>query len=410
MKILFIHQNFPGQFKNIAPFLAQRGHVVKALHMRNMARKTINNIEFIPYSAKRSTTKNAHPWIIDFETKIIRSESCIIALESLKNEGFCPDLIIAHPGWGESLFVKEVFPYSILVSYMELYYSEIGQSIDFNSEITARQKNSAVYTQIRNLVNLIAIENSDKLISPTPWQTKSYPDWAQKKILTLHDGISSNVFNQKKNPQSLLVKKELKLKSKKIITYVNRSLEPIRGTETVFSAIPKILADHENVEIFIIGESEILYMSGPDPKLGFKNWGDYHIDELRKKLNEKEIKRIHFLGKIAYEEYLKILTLSDVHLYFSYPFVASWNLTEAMAIGIPIVASDTPPVRDFIQHDYSGLLVNFFDFEKLAKSVLELLNNESEALLLSTNAQKFARENFHFEEIIGPKLINLWHL
>ncbi len=110
MNILFIHQNFPGQFKFLAPALANQGHTVVAMTMQKTEAKTWQGVKLVHYSASRGTTANVHPWVSDFETKTIRGEACFNAALKLKASGFTPDIIIAHHGWGESLFLKEVYP------------------------------------------------------------------------------------------------------------------------------------------------------------------------------------------------------------------------------------------------------------------------------------------------------------
>ena len=105
MRILFIHQNFPGQFKHLAPELAKdKNNEVVAFTMQKNAPESWNGVRMISYSATRGTTPNVHPWVSDFETKVIRGEACFRAALELRESGFTPDLIIAHSGWGESLF------------------------------------------------------------------------------------------------------------------------------------------------------------------------------------------------------------------------------------------------------------------------------------------------------------------
>ena len=75
MNILFVHQNFPGQFKFLAPAMAARGHVVKALCLRKNVTSPWQGVELISYPVQRNSTPGIHPWLIDFETKVIRAEA-----------------------------------------------------------------------------------------------------------------------------------------------------------------------------------------------------------------------------------------------------------------------------------------------------------------------------------------------
>ena len=117
MNILFIHQNFPAQFKSLAPALARLGHDVRVLVLKKSVALELMGITQIVYAVKKSSTPNLHPWLISFESQIIRGEAVFKAALKLKAEGYTPDAIIAHPGWGESLFVKDVWPRAKLGIY-----------------------------------------------------------------------------------------------------------------------------------------------------------------------------------------------------------------------------------------------------------------------------------------------------
>ena len=110
MNLLFVHQNFPGQYKHLAPALAARpGHSVVALGLQPPP--VIPGIQTLRYAVARGNTPGIHPWLLDAETKVIRGEAAAIAADQLRVQGFRPDLICVHPGWGEALFLHEVlFP------------------------------------------------------------------------------------------------------------------------------------------------------------------------------------------------------------------------------------------------------------------------------------------------------------
>jgi len=134
MNILVIHQNFPGQFKHLAPALVQAGHAVTALTLKNVEEREWQGVKLVPYGVTRGTTPNIHPWVMDFETKTIRAEACLRAALALRAEGYTPDIILAHPGWGESLFLKEVWPHAKLGIYCEFFYHAEGGDVGFDPE------------------------------------------------------------------------------------------------------------------------------------------------------------------------------------------------------------------------------------------------------------------------------------
>ena len=134
MKILFIHQNFPGQFKHLAPELAKSGHDVTALTLLKTAGREWRGVKLVRYSLSRGNAKDAHPWSADFESKVIRGEACLRAAIKMKSEGYSPQIIVAHPGWGESLFLKEVWPDAQLKLYCEFFYHTHDADVGFDPE------------------------------------------------------------------------------------------------------------------------------------------------------------------------------------------------------------------------------------------------------------------------------------
>ncbi|MEM7197765.1 MAG: glycosyl transferase family 1, partial [Pseudomonadota bacterium] len=118
MRILFIHQNFPGQFKHLAPALANKGHVVRAL-MINQPSKMSANIQITQYHLDRDNLLATHSLAQDTEIKVIHGINCARAMEKMRKEGFVPDIVIGHCGWGETLFVKDVFPDSKFLNSIE---------------------------------------------------------------------------------------------------------------------------------------------------------------------------------------------------------------------------------------------------------------------------------------------------
>eukprot|EP01041_Mallomonas_annulata_P026946 gene26946-48413_t len=176
MNILFIHQNFPGQFKFLAPALVSQGHTVRAMTMQATEAKTWEGVELIRYGANRGTTPNIHPWVSDFETKTIRGEACFRAALKLKAEGVNPDVIIAHHGWGESLFLKDVWPHAKLGIYCEFFYHPQGADVGFDPEFPAKDEGDICRLRLKNLNNLLHFEVADTGISPTHWQASTFPE------------------------------------------------------------------------------------------------------------------------------------------------------------------------------------------------------------------------------------------
>lgn len=412
MNILFIHQNFPGQFRHIAPEMVRRGHFVKALMRGDGQSGDFQGVNISTYKISRSTSETVHPWVGDFETKIIRAESCFKAALNLKNDGFIPDVIMAHPGWGESLFVKDVWPSAKLGIYCEFFYSADTTDVGFDPEFPIENKHlDACRIKIKNINNLMHFDVADFGISPTKWQASTFPNKFQNKISVIHDGIDTQVVRP--NPDSNITIKsndgELKIsRGDQVVTFVNRNLEPYRGYHVFIRSLPKLLKKYPNLQILIIGGNDVSYGAKPDvQKFGRRSWRDIFAAEVKPQMTSSEWKRIHFMGNVSYQIYLKVLQLSQAHVYLTYPFVLSWSLLEAMASACPIIASDTGPLRGIIEHEKNGLLVDFFSVDELVGGVGRLLENPKIASKLGNAARRDCIKKFDLHSVCIPAQIKL---
>ena len=400
MNILFIHQNFPGQFKFLAPALVQHGHTVVAMTMQKVEAKAWQGVKLVPYAASRGTTPNVHPWVADFETKTIRGEACFRAALQMKAQGFTPDVILAHHGWGESLFLKEVWPEAKLAIYCEFFYHPQGADVGFDPEFPSKDAGEACRLRLKNLNNLLHFEVADAGLSPTHWQASTFPEPFRSRIAVVHDGIDTVAVSP--NPSvSLTLNGSLTLtKQDEVITFVNRNLEPYRGYHVFMRALPEILKRRPKARILIVGGDDVSYGARPE---GGQKWKDIFASEVRPQISDADWARVHFLGNIPYQYFIPLLQLSTVHVYLTYPFVLSWSLLEAMSVGCAIVASDTQPLHEAIKHDETGRLVDFFDVAGLANEVCALLDDPAARQRLGQNARQFAQANYDLQTVCLPR-------
>lgn len=411
MNILFIHQNFPGQFKFLAPALVKKGHHVSALCISPDKSIFDTRIRCIQYQTSRRTTPNIHPWVADLETKVIRAEACFKAAMKLKESGYKPDLIIANIGWGESLFIKEVWPNCKLAIYGEFYYQSSGADVGFDPEFTTSD-GIACAIRAKNFNNIAHFDIADAGISPTEWQKSTFPEPFRSKITVVHDGIDTEKLLP--NPHATLTltvgnKNPLTLTGKdEILTFVNRNLEPYRGYHTFMRSLPAILKDRPNLKVLIVGGDKVSYGAIPDPKIyGGLSWKEIFANELKPQLSEAQWQQLIFLGNIPYEYFVPLLQISTVHVYLTYPFVLSWSLLEAMSVGCTIIGSDTAPVQEVITHNQNGLLVDFFKPEELASAILKSLDNPELRKKLGQEARKTVVEKYDLKTVCLPKQI-MW--
>ncbi|MCL7466102.1 glycosyltransferase family 4 protein [Phaeovulum sp. NW3] len=410
MNILFVHQNFPGQFKHLAPALAQLGHRVIALTMQKSEQTRWEGVELFPYAVSQGSTPGVHPWVTDFETKIIRAEGAFRACVQLKDQGFAPDVIVAHPGWGESLFLKEVWPRAKLGIFCEFYYVSEGADTGFDPEFPVEDvSGNNCRLRLKNLNNHMHFDFADAAIAPTSWQASSFPDSFRSKITVVHDGIDTDVIRPNQNVQLNLRRSGAAApltftRNDEVITFVNRNLEPMRGFHIFMRALPKILTERRNARVIIVGGDGVSYGAKPSiEKNGADSWKEVFINEVRGRISDEDWARVHFVGQVPYVNFVSLLQLSTVHVYWTYPFVLSWSLIEAMSAGTAIVASDTAPLREVITHGENGLLVDFFSIDSLVQAVCCLLDDPQERQRLGTAARHTAVAAYDLNTVCLPK-------
>jgi glycosyltransferase involved in cell wall biosynthesis len=397
MNLLFVHQNFPAQFRHLAPALAQAGHEVHALAIDG---REVPGVSLHPYKPERGSSKQIHPWAAEFETKIIRGEACAAAAARLKSQGFSPELIIAHPGWGESLFLKDVWPQALLLAFIEFFYAAHGLDVDFDPEFSDANLASAARIRAKNAHLLLALDAMDWGLSPTHWQKSTVPAPYRDRVSVIFDGIDTREV--KPDPEATLTLRSRVIRAgDEVITFVNRNLEPQRGYHVFMRALPEIQRRRPKAITLIVGGDEVSY--GARPPAG-KTWKQIFLDEVADKIDAS---RVFFLGKIPYRDYLKLLQVSACHVYLTYPFVLSWSCIEAMSAGCLVVGSATPPVKEVIEHGANGLLVDFFDIGAWIDTIADCLADPRKYAALRTAARKTAIERYDLAGVCLPLQMQL---
>jgi glycosyltransferase involved in cell wall biosynthesis len=392
MKILFIHQNFPGQFKFLAPALAANpDNEVHALCRDTGLSSSWQGVKLHCYAPNRSSSVEIHPFAAETETKLIRADAVLQRAQAMRADGFVPDVIVAHPGWGESLFLKEIWPTAKLGIYCEFFYHTDGLDVGFDPEFGEVDLAERCRVQMKNLNMLMHMQVADAGIAPTHFQAQTYPIWFRDKIRVIHDGINTEQVRPNPKIQIKLTPHLQLTRNDEVITFVNRNLEPYRGYHSFMRALPEILRQRPRAHILIVGGDAVSY--GAAPASG-TSWKQIFLDEVRTQIADADLARVHFLGNLPYDYFIPLLQLSSVHVYLTYPFVLSWSLLEAMSAGCAIVASDTAPVREAIQDQQTGRLVDFFDTAQLASVVCELLTRPEERQRLGQNARQYAIDQY----------------
>lgn len=400
MRVLFLHQNFPGQWRHVAQALAKMpGNEVVALTMN--ACPVIEGIRVVRHWAETAPARG-HPYLSEYETQLRRAESAANAARALRHDGFVPDIICVHPGWGEGLLLKTVFPNARMLCYQEFFYTLSGSDLDFDPEFPNGGEDQMRHLVVRNSVFAQSLAYADWNVSPTYWQRSQFPIGARERISVIHEGVDMDVAKPDAEAWVAIGDPPVRLtRDDEVITFVNRNLEPYRGFHTFMRCLPELLRRRPKARIVIVGGDDVSY--GQRLPAG-QTYRKRYLADLPK---DTDLSRVSFVGRIPYSVYVNLLQVSSVHVYLTYPFVLSWSVLEALSVGAPLVASATAPVLEALTDGETGLLVDFFSPQQIVTAVERLLEDTALAATLSAGGRALIRDRYSLKDICLPRYIDL---
>lgn len=398
MRILFVHQNFPGQFKHLAPALAARGHEVVALTAEANAQNTpIRTYRYPmpdpapdPRQSRLATTYTA---MTDRAHRVGRA-----AAQLRDKLGFVPDVIFGHTGWGETLFLPEVFPDARLLVYAEFYYGTQGRDVGFDPEFSRNDPFSGFSVVARQAHLALSLVQADAALAPTEWQADTFPTELRGKITITHDGVDTDMLLPDPQAQFTLPNGRLLRAGDEVLTFVTRNIEPYRGAHIFLRALPQILAARPGAQVVIIGGDGVSY--GAAPPSG--TWKEHFMAEIA---GAPGLERVHFLGRVPYRDYVTLMQISRAHAYLTIPFVLSWSMLEAMSMGAHVIASRTAPVEEVVVDGVNGQLVDFFDVDAWAEALIAALANPAAYAARRAAARRTIVENYDLKRLCLPRLV-----
>jgi glycosyltransferase involved in cell wall biosynthesis len=400
LKYLFIHQNFPGQYKHIIRYLAdQPGNQVVFITQTND--NYMEGVNKILYTTPGPTSGGPHPFVHEFDNAVRNGMAVAVACRVLDSQGFQPDIVIGHNGWGEILFVKDVWPDVPLLAYFEFFYKPRGSDVGFDAEFSADWLDRP-RLRTKNSVNLLGLEAADWGQTPTEWQLAQYPADHRNRISVIHEGVDTAIATPDPDAWVELTIPGLRLsRGDEVVTYISRNLEPYRGFHIFMRAIPEILRRRPNAHILIVGGDEVSYGRPAPPGT---NYREIMLKELGDRI---DLDRVHFLGRIPHNLFVNVLQISSAHIYLTYPFVLSWSFLEAMSAGCLVIGSATPSVTEVLKDGDNGLLVDFFDFQGIAEKIDAVLDHPDRMQAIRDRARQTIIRDFDLRTVALPSYLRL---
>jgi glycosyltransferase involved in cell wall biosynthesis len=362
MKVLFVHRQGPAQFAHLARALAAEDPArVVMVAGRAVADAPCRVIAAPP---ARPPSAKAHPYLLPAEAAVLAGQATARAVLGLLREGWRPDVVLAHPGWGDALFLPEVLPGTPLVAYAEYYYRTEGAEVGWDEHLSLDAEARCALS-LRNAPLILALEAAAAAIAPTRWQRDLHPEPYRSRIHVIHEGV--DVASVRPDPLARLVLPSGRVLTRgdEVVSYVARDLEPVRGFPWLMRALPPLLRARPEAHVVICGGDGVSYGRRPS---GCGSWREAMLAEIG-----ALPPRVHFPGTLPYADYLSLLQVSRLHLHPSSPFVLSWSLTEAMAAGAPVLAADTAPLREVVRDGFNGFLADPRDPARYAARAAELL-------------------------------------
>jgi glycosyltransferase involved in cell wall biosynthesis len=390
-KILFLHPNFPAQFRHIIQQLG-RDENYKIAFGTSREEGQIEGVSKVIYKPSREARPETHHYIRNLENAVLQGQSVYRVAEKLKSEGFVPDIVYGHSGWGPTLFIKDIFPKAKLLCYFEWFYNSHGADADFDLSDPVTADDEA-RIRVKNAPILIDLYSCDRGLSPTNWQKQQFPPEYESKITVQHDGVDTEFFQPRSGAKLVLPRINLDLSEvDELVTYVGRGMEPYRGFPQFIETVGLLQKRRPNCHVVIVGQDRVAYGKNlPD--------GKSYKEAMLEKV-PLDLSRVHFTGLLPYGEYLQVIQASSVHVYLTRPFVLSWSMLESLSTGCLVLGSDTPPVREIITDGVNGLLVDFFSPEKICDRIIEVLEHPTRMAEIRSNARQTIKDKYDLAKLL----------
>lgn len=392
MHILYVHKNFPAQFGHVAARLvAEHGH--QCTFVTNQPPGETAGIRRLHYDPRGGARETTHYFSRSFENAIAHShgvyEACKAAPEVM------PDLIVGHSGFGSTLFLRELYDCPI-INYFEYFYHPHNSDLDFRPEFPPLPQD-VLRCYARNATILLDLDNCDVGYCPTNWQRSLFPDNYSSKLEVIFDGIDTQLWAPRENLPRSVQGHSIDIDTK-IVTYVSRGMEAMRGFD-IFMQVAKQIYHEEPNTVFIVVGSERTAYGGDEKHIQASSFLKHVLSQ-----DDYDLSKFIFAGMLPPKTLAEILALGDLHLYFTVPFVLSWSLFNALSSGCTVVSSNTAPVRELIEHEKTGLLTDFYDIDGHVENALRVLRDPEGHRHLGEAGRRLICEKYTAEQCLAQML------
>ena len=185
--VLFVHNNFPAQFRDLANTLRGRGVACAAIS--GAQAPGIEGVMNGRYALPRGTTPGIFQLAVRAEADLLRGRSAVRMARALQARGVDPRVIVGHPGWGETVLLNDVFPHAKTILYPEFFYHGRGLDIDFDPEFFAGDEEAILLGKAKNAVMSLALTDADAIVAPTEFQASTLPAIFQPRLRIIHEGV-----------------------------------------------------------------------------------------------------------------------------------------------------------------------------------------------------------------------------
>lgn len=394
MNILFLHKDFPAQFEYLASTLGNNPEN-NVFFITNDDKLKLKGVNKLVYKLTKSVPKDCHPYLRNHEELLLHGQEAATLTLDLRKKNINFDVIYSHPS-GPGIFMKYIYPNVPLIYYCDWFNSSEGADLRFaESQLTDAQK---MQIRVSNSIKLMDLYSCDACVTSTQWQKDQFPESFQDKIQAIHYGIDTEKFKPNSNTKFVIENKNIELSiNDEVITYGTRGMEPYRGFPQFIEIVAHLQKRRPNLQVVITGEDKTYY----SPQLANGTYKTFMLQNL-----DLDMNRVHFVGKLPKDNYVKLLQISSAHVYFTYPYIISQSMLEAMSTGCCVVASSTQPVTEFIQDSYNGLLFEFDDFKQIMSKIEYSLDNKDKLNSIRQNARSTIIEKYSIEKVL-PQQVNL---